>query len=86
MYVLYEEDGDIKAGSILADNDSSLQIESQHGKRGKLKSAHVLLRYEAPTPSQVMENARALREELDLDFLWEVAGEPEFGFEALAQD
>ncbi len=86
MYVLYEEDGDIKAGTILADNDSSLQIESQHGKRGKLKAAHVLLRYAAPAPSQVMESARALREEFDLDFLWEVAGEAEFGFETLAQD
>jgi exoribonuclease-2 len=37
-------------------------------------------------PTQVMEGARALREELDLDFLWEVAGDAEFGFEALAQD
>jgi exoribonuclease-2 len=36
MFVLYEEDGDIKAGSILSEQDSSLQIESQHGKRGKL--------------------------------------------------
>jgi exoribonuclease-2 len=86
MFVLYEEDGDIKAGTILADNDSSLQIESQHGKRGKLKAAHVLLRYESPAPSQVMDNARAMREDLDLDFLWEVAGSEEFGFEALAQD
>ncbi len=86
MFVLYEEDGDIKAGTILADNDSSLQIESQHGKRGKLKAAHVLLRYAAPTPTQVMDSARALRDELDLDFLWEVAGEAEFGFEDLAQE
>ncbi|MDP2787288.1 MAG: RNB domain-containing ribonuclease [Pseudomonadota bacterium] len=86
MYVLYEEDGDIKAGTILADQDSSLQIESQHGKRGKLKAAHVLLRYTAPAPAQVMDSARALRTELDLDFLWEVAGSEEFGFEALAQE
>jgi exoribonuclease-2 len=86
MYVLYEEDGDIKAGSILSEQDSSLQIESQHGKRGKLKAVHVLLRYAAPSPTQVMESARALRQELDLDFLWEVAGEAEFGFETLAQD
>ncbi len=86
MYVLYEEDGDIKAGSILADNDSSLQIESQHGKRGKLKANHVLLRFAAPTPAEVMERARALKDELDLDFLWEVAGGEEFGFEALAAD
>ena len=86
MYVLYEEDGDIKAGTILADNDSSLQIESQHGKRGKLKAGHVLLRFVAPTPAQTMESARAMREELDLDFLWEVAGTEEFGFETLAQE
>ena len=52
MFVLYEEDGDIKAGTILADNDASLQVESQHGKRAKVKSAHVLLRYAAPSPSQ----------------------------------
>lgn len=86
MFVLYEEDGDIKAGTILADNDSSLQIESQHGKRGKLKAGHVLLRFDAPAPAQVMDGARALRQEFDLDFLWEVAGEAEFGFETLAQD
>jgi exoribonuclease-2 len=86
MYVLYEEDGDIKAGTILADNDSSLQIESQHGKRGKLKANSVLLRYPSPSPAQVMEGARALKEELDLDFLWEAAGSEEFGFESLAAE
>ena len=86
MYLLYEEDGDIKAGTLLVDNDSSLQIESQHGKRGKLKANHVLLRFAAPAPAEVMEGARALKEELDLDFLWEVAGAEEFGFESLAAD
>lgn len=86
MYLLYEEDGDIKAGTLLVDNDSSLQIESQHGKRGKLKANHVLLRFAAPQPAEVMEGARALKEELDLDFLWEVAGGEEFGFETLAAD
>jgi exoribonuclease-2 len=86
MFVLYEEDGDIKAGTILADNDASLQVESQHGKRAKVKSAHVLLRYAAPSPSQVMEQARAAMAALDLDFLWEVAGEAEFSFEDLARE
>lgn len=86
MHLLYEEDGDIKAGSILTDNDTSLQVESQHGKRTKVKAAHVLMRFASPSPSQVMEQARALREELDLDFLWEAAGAEEFGFEALARE
>ncbi|MEW6677031.1 MAG: ribonuclease catalytic domain-containing protein [Pseudomonadota bacterium] len=86
MYLLYEEDGDIKAGTILADNDASLQIESQHGKRGKLKAGHVLLRFASPGPGEVMDSARAQLADLDLDFLWEVAGGEEFGFEDLAAD
>jgi exoribonuclease-2 len=84
MYLLYEEDGDIKAGTLLAENGGSLQIESQHGKRGKLKANNVLLRYAAPQPADLMEQAREMRAELDLDFLWEVAGGEEFGFESLA--
>jgi exoribonuclease-2 len=63
-----------------------LQVESQHGKRAKVKSAHVLLRYAAPSPSQVMDQARAGKAALDLDFLWEVAGEAEFSFEDLARE
>ena len=86
MYVLYEEDGDIKAGTILADNDSSFQVESQHGRRTKVKAAHILLKFAAPAPAQVMDQARAGKAELDLDFLWEVAGEAEFGFEDLARE
>jgi len=86
LFLLYEEDGDIKAGTLLADNDTSLQIESQHGKRGKLKAAHVLLRFAAPGPTEVMDAARARQADLDLDFLWEAAGEGEFGFEGLAAD
>lgn len=86
MYLLYEEDGDIKAGTILADNDASLQVESQYGKRAKVKAAHVLLRYAAPAPGEVMEQARAGREAIDLDFLWEVAGEAEFAFDELARE
>ncbi|MGQ9687117.1 MAG: RNB domain-containing ribonuclease, partial [Thiobacillaceae bacterium] len=86
MYLLYEEDGEIKAGTILADNDASLQVESQHGKRAKVKASHVLLRYGAPVPAQVMEQARALAAQIDPDFLWEVAGEAEFGFQELATE
>ncbi|MCU0840095.1 MAG: RNB domain-containing ribonuclease [Thiobacillaceae bacterium] len=86
MYLLYEEDGDIKAGTILADNDASLQVESQHGKRTKVKAGHVLLRFAAPAPAAVMETARGLAAEIDLDFLWEAAGAAEFGFAELAAE
>jgi exoribonuclease-2 len=86
MYLFYEEDGDIKAGTILTDNDSSLQVESQHGKRTKLKASHVLLKYAAPAPAEAMETAKRLAAEIDADFLWEVAGSEEFGFAELAAD
>ncbi len=86
MYLLYEEEGEIKAGSILAEQESSLQVETQHGKRTKVKAAHVLMRFNAPEPGTLMEQARALAAELDLDFLWEAAGEAEFDFRELATD
>ncbi len=86
MYCFYEEDGDIKAGSILADHDASLQIESQHGKRTKVKAANVLLRFAAPAAAEAMDSARRLAGEIDTDFLWEAAGEAEFGFADLAAE
>ncbi len=86
MFVYYEEDGDIKAGTILTDNDASVQLESQHGKRTKVKAANILLRFAAPAPAAAMDGARQLGVELDPDFLWEVAGEAEFGFQELARE
>ena len=35
MHVFFEDDGAFKAGTVLADNDSSLQVETAHGKRMK---------------------------------------------------
>ena len=86
MYLLYEEDGEFKAGSIVADNDSSLQIDSQFGKRLKLRAAQVMLRFASPTPSELMQASETVRAGLDVDFLWEVAGDAEFGYEDLARE
>ena len=48
MNVFYEEEGTLKVGAVLADNTASLQVEAPHGKRSKIKSANVLLRFEQP--------------------------------------
>jgi hypothetical protein len=48
MHVLFEEDGAFKAATVLADNDASLQVETASGKRAKIKSANVLLRFKEP--------------------------------------
>ena len=86
MNVLFEEDGAFRAGTVLADNVASLQIELASGKRSKVKAANVLLRFSAPAPGELLERAEADAEGIDVDFLWEVCGEAEFGFEELAAE
>lgn len=86
MYLIFEEDGHFKAGSLLSETDATAQVETASGKRSKIKTASILLRFAAPAPAEVMAAAGTLAEELDADFLWEVAGSDEFGFEQLAQE
>jgi len=86
MHLIFEEDGHFKAGSILSETDATAQVETASGKRSKIKTANILLRFAAPAPSEVMSEADTLTAELDADFLWEAAGTDEFGFEALTQE
>jgi exoribonuclease-2 len=86
MNVLFEEDGAFKTGTIVADNDSSLQVDTASGKRVKLKAANVLLRFAAPGAGELLAQAEAEAAGIDTEFLWEVCGEAEFGFEALAEE
>ena len=86
MNVLFEEDGAFRAGSVLADNVSSLQIELASGKRSKVKAANVLLRFVAPSAGELLERAENDAAGIDVDFLWEACGEQEFGFEELAAE
>ena len=86
MHVFFEDDGQLKAGTVLADNDSSLQVEAATGKRLKIKAAAVLLRYTEPSPSALIADAQKLARELDPNFLWEVSGDDDFGFADLARE
>ena len=86
MHVLFEDDGAFKAGSVLVDNDTSLQVEAASGKRLKIKAANVLLRFAEPAPAALLAEAQALAAGLDPNFLWEVSGEGEFAFSDLATE
>ena len=86
MNVLFEEDGGFRAGGVMADNDSSLQIEMPSGKRSKIKAATVLLRFEKPAAGALLEQATPLAEQIEADFLWECASEGEFSFLDFARD
>jgi len=86
MNVLFEEDGGFKAGSVMADNDSSLQVELPTGKRSKIKAATVLLRFDKPAPGSLLEHAAPLAEGIEPDFLWECVNDGEFSFLDFARD
>lgn len=84
--VFYEEDGGFKVGSVMADNDTSLQVEAPHGKRSKIKSSAVMLRFEQPSLSEFMPLVEKEAQSLDVDFLWQCCGENEFAFADLGRD
>ena len=86
MYALFEDGGKFLAGRLMSEAESSMQIELDSGKRVKVKSANVLLRFEAPQPAALIERAQALAQDIDLDLAWEFAPETEFGFADLARD
>ena len=86
MNVFFEESGDFKAGSVMTQTPDSYQVELASGKRCKVKSRDVLIQFAAPTAEQLMTQAQSICAEIDLDFLWEVAGEEEFGFADLGKE
>ena len=86
MNILYEEDGSFKVGSIMADNTTSIQIETLSGKRSKIKAANVMLRFTQPAMAEFMAKAEALSETIEVDFLWECCPPDEFGAEQIAAE
>ncbi|MGZ9029908.1 MAG: ribonuclease catalytic domain-containing protein [Burkholderiaceae bacterium] len=85
-HLLFEEDGAFKAGTVLTSTDSSHQVELVSGKRTKVKGSHVLLQFREPGPAVLLERANSEASAIDLDFLWEVAPQEEFGFLDIARD
>ncbi|WP_306477313.1 ribonuclease catalytic domain-containing protein [Methyloversatilis sp.] len=86
MNVLFEEDGHFRAGSVMTDSVSSLQVELPSGKRSKVKAANVLLRFASPDPAALLAAAEVQAADLDATFLWDVCGDDEFPFEELARE
>lgn len=86
MFVLFEEAGKYLGGRVLSEAEASAQVELDTGKRVKVKAANIVLRFDKPTPAQLMAEARELAAGMDLDLAWEFAPEGEFGFADLASD
>jgi exoribonuclease-2 len=86
MNVFHEEEGVFKVGAVLADNNTSLQVEAPHGKRSKVKGSAVLFRFEAPSLAGFMDAAQRVADGIDIDFLWQCCGEAEFSYDTLARE
>jgi exoribonuclease II len=85
-YALFDDSGKFLAGRVMSEADTSIQVELDSGKRVKVKSSHVLLRFDKPQPAELIVQGQALAGEIDLDLAWEFASEGEFGFADLARD
>jgi len=86
MNLFFEESGDFKAGVVLSQQGEAYQVETHTGKRAKVKARDVLLQFATPEPAQLLAEAQAVASDIDLDFLWEVAGADEFGFAELGAE
>jgi exoribonuclease-2 len=86
MNLLFEEAGEFKTGAVLSQAGEAYQVELPTGKRAKVRARDVLFQYANQSPQQLMTDAQEVADEIDLDFLWEVAGETEFGFAELGSE
>jgi exoribonuclease-2 len=86
MFLLFEDAGKFLAGRVLSESDASAQVELESGKRVKVKSANVLLRFEKPQPAELLREAQEIAAGIELDLAWEFAPEEEFGFADLARE
>ena len=86
MQLLYEEGGDLKVAAVLDEAPASYQVETQHGRRAKVKATQVLLTFERPGGAELLEQARLFAAGLETEFLWQCGGGAEFAFQDLARD
>ena len=70
---------------MLKKNDATYQVDTQHGKRTKVKANNVFAEFDGDMAT-FLENAQAQAADIDTDLLWEVCGEEEFTAEAIAEE
>ena len=85
MNIFYEESGQFKVAAIVQKNDATYQVDTQHGKRTKVKANNVFAEFDGDMAA-FLENAQAQAADIDTDLLWEVCGEKEFSAEAIAEE
>ncbi|QOG35615.1 ribonuclease catalytic domain-containing protein [Neisseria gonorrhoeae] len=85
MNIFYEESYQFKVAVVVQKNDATYQVDTQHGKRTKVKANNVFAEFDGDMAA-FLENAQAQAADIDTDLLWEVCGEEEFTAEAIAEE
>ena len=85
MNIFYEESGQFKVAAIVQKNDATYQVDTQHGKRTKVKANNIFAEFDGDMAA-FLENAQAQAADIDTDLLWEVCGEEEFSAETIAEE
>lgn len=85
MNIFYEEGGQFKVATVVQRTDTTYQVDTQHGKRAKVKANAVFAEFDTPADAflrQAQEEAAAI----DVDLLWEVCGEDEITADFIASE
>ena len=70
MYALYEEGGKFNTGRVLSETDASAQLELDSGKRVKVKSNQLLMKFDKPQPTEFMLAGKAVASGMEVDMAW----------------
>ncbi len=85
MNIFYEESGQFKVAAIVQKNEATYQVDTQHGKRAKVKANNVFVEF-SEDMAGFLERAQEESAQIDIDLLWEVSGEEEISAEAIAAE
>lgn len=86
MNLFFEEDGSFKAGTILSEVGNAYQVELPTGRRTKVKANHVFFKFESPSSQTLFAQGLELLDEIDPNFLWEVAPSTDFTYTDIARE
>ncbi len=87
MNILFDDEGQLKAASIMSESDASMQVELPGGRRIKVKASNVLMRFATPAANELLPLTQPVADQIDIALLWESAAQDtDAAFAALAQE